>query len=442
MLKIVLLMLLGKNRISDRSLFNTVKAYLILYILILPGISTAQSFDWIQDKPLDFPYNPTMLDYHTASSVNGNIYWVGLSEYIESYSLDAFGNTFIDKYDESGNLLESSEIEGSLAVVDAKCSPDGSLYLIVMNRSLVLFENGDSLPPSVNGTGSWIIKMNSIVGIEWSKIADGYSEWRCMAFDNDGNVLVGNDNFNASHISRFDANGNLLNDIEQLNVSVISSLDVDYEGNIYAAGSCAGPDANFGGVPYGTELIYNKYLVKYNAGLQPQWVKYVDDITCTQPEVTCNDPDYVYLAGDLFDETQFDSITLAGPLWVYDFFVARLDSQGNFVWARDIDDEANTGDASLSKRNFFLGDADNNVYLTGFMRGTIHWGNGIITYSQGYSRSALALKLDKNGNLVYAVSGGGESNDQSLSGTVGTNNDFYLAGYGTDDIAFGNLSSN
>ena len=62
MVKLLLLSLLGKNTIPAEKLYKIIKAYLIVYSLILPGFAAGQNFERINTKPLDFQYNPYLLN--------------------------------------------------------------------------------------------------------------------------------------------------------------------------------------------------------------------------------------------------------------------------------------------------------------------------------------------------------------------------------------------
>ena len=95
-----------------------------------------------------------------------------------------------------------------------------------------------------------------------------------------------------------------------------------------------------------------------------------------------------------------------------DMFVSKLDSSGNFVWAKQIGGN-NSLDSVAGYAIAF--DASGNIYTTGFFTGTVDFdpGSGIFPLSSilpGYLPS-FVLKFDPAGNFVWAKQMGGEGTD-------------------------------
>jgi hypothetical protein len=72
-------------------------------------------------------------------------------------------------------------------------------------------------------------------------------------------------------------------------------------------------------------------------------------------------------------------------------------------------------------------DSDNNIYITGGFSGTMSVGNLSLT-SIG-NQDFFIAKFDKNGNTIWAKSGGGLNNDFGLSLAIDANDNVYLTGY-------------
>jgi hypothetical protein len=83
-----------------------------------------------------------------------------------------------------------------------------------------------------------------------------------------------------------------------------------------------------------------------------------------------------------------------------DIFVSKLDSSGNFVWARQMDGTRSYGVAV---------DGGGNVYTTGAFRGTADFdpGPGVFALHSAGSDDIFVSKLDSAGNFVWARRMGG-----------------------------------
>lgn len=442
MLKLLLLALIGKKVLSPRLLFNTIKSYLILYMMILPVFLDAQEFDWAISRPSDYTLNPIMQNILVATDGQGSVFWAGMETYIENYGSLSYGDLFFEKYSEDGELLYTTGAEGSAAVLEMECAPDGMVVMILHIRSSLEFDSGDVLPYTGSNGQKYLLEISAMGEVAWYVEIPGDMSFThsALAIDEAGEIYVGTGNFNSSEVMVYDPETGLSTLIVQTGVSVISSIDVDWDGNIYVAGSCAGFEADFNGVQTEPLSSYNSYLVKYDPEAVFQWVKFVEDVTCSRPIVVCNDPDYIYLAGDLFMSSLFDQLQAHGPSWVFDFFVTRLDVDGDFLWLVEVPQQTTiTGDGALQKVNFCRIDDDNNVYVAGFIRGEIDWGNDLITSSTNIGYDLLAMKIDPDGAIEYAKSGGGELYDQAFSSAANPEGDFYIAGFGGGELSFGDV---
>lgn len=117
-----------------------------------------------------------------------------------------------------------------------------------------------------------------------------------------------------------------------------------------------------------------------------------------------------------------------------DIFISKLDSMGNFIWAKSI------GGSSGTDRSFCIAlDDSGNVYTTGFFSETVDFNPGIGVYNLtavGYY-DIFVVKLDTAGNFIWAKAMSGPSLDQCQSlvlDHLGTN--IYMVGHfrGTTDF--------
>ena len=92
-----------------------------------------------------------------------------------------------------------------------------------------------------------------------------------------------------------------------------------------------------------------------------------------------------------------------------DGFVSKLDSGGNFIWARAI------GGTSDDEANGVALDDGGNVYTAGFFSRTVDFdpGPGSFFLTSAGGKDIFASKLDSGGNFVWARAMGGTSEDQA-----------------------------
>lgn len=90
-----------------------------------------------------------------------------------------------------------------------------------------------------------------------------------------------------------------------------------------------------------------------------------------------------------------------------DIFIQKLDSAGAFIWARRI------GGTLSDVASTLYVDANNNVHLVGSFQNTVDFDPGAGTYNltANGGRDAFVMKLDANGNFLWAHPFGGSLDD-------------------------------
>ncbi|GAB1453312.1 hypothetical protein MASR2M47_33680 [Draconibacterium sp.] len=145
----------------------------------------------------------------------------------------------------------------------------------------------------------------------------------------------------------------------------------------------------------------------------------------------------IYTIGSFYQTVDFDPSAVTFTLTsngASDIFITKLDAQGNFLWAKQI------GGADYDYPGNIAVDAFGNVLVGGTFRGTVDLNPGageqtVISLGQG----AFLLKLDTNGNFMWAKYWGGNNSSASnyLSTiTLDSSNNIILSGSftGTNDL--------
>ncbi|MBT5207449.1 MAG: hypothetical protein HOM00_10215, partial [Acidimicrobiaceae bacterium] len=121
-----------------------------------------------------------------------------------------------------------------------------------------------------------------------------------------------------------------------------------------------------------------------------------------------------------------------------DVFVSKLDSSGNYVWAKNFGGTGNDMGYSVAV------DSSGNVYTTGYFTGTVDFdpGAGTTNLVPNGSSDAFVSKLDSSGDLVWAknldvqIVGFGQFDRTALSIAVDSSGNVYTTGYFNGTVDF------
>ena len=123
-------------------------------------------------------------------------------------------------------------------------------------------------------------------------------------------------------------------------------------------------------------------------------------------------------------------------------FICKLDNNGNFIWARQI---GGTGNVYLQSYDLDV-DAVGNVYSAGFFNGNADFdpGPAVLNMVSGGLNDNYVVKLDGNGDLVWAKQFTGTADGESLGIAVDGSGTVYTTGIfmGTVDFDPGPATAN
>ncbi len=409
------------------------KKIFTLLLLFFSIILSSQTFEWLVTPIINFNSNGSLIGYPTTIDNNGNAYFSGFKDNAYNYS-QIFGDLFYNKYDAAGELLWEKTITGKVQVNNMISDSSGNIYVAADYIQTMTIDNL-TISTSEQGENQILLKFDTNGTLLWHQEIANTNNFKSLAVDSNDLVYICFDDFNNSYVKKLDSNGNTLLTITQQRVNVASSVSVDNQGNIYVAGGCAASNAIYAGVSAPTTLSYNTYVAKYSAEGVFQWVKYIQDITCSDPQVKARTPDEVYFCSTLYGAYTFDNIVAEGPSGGYDFFIAKLNTSGNFQWVREV---PGAGRAFVGKRNFFTLDTIGNIYFAGSASQNVNWGNNITTTSTIY-QDALILKYDSSGTILMAKTAGGLNTDRCDGITVNTSGDIFVSGIARGSSTFETL---
>jgi len=458
---------------------NSIQTILSLAFLFFTQFATAQDFVWAKQM------GGTNNDYaiSIALDATGNVYTIGtfwetadFDPGIGTFNLTSAGSfdIFISKLDVAGNFVWAKRIGGVSQDYARSINIDalGNIYFTGSFEGTVDFDPNLGIfnLTSVGSRDIFVIKLDAAGDFVWAKQMGG-----------------------AGSIEGF-------------------SLELDALGNIYTTGKFEGTvdfDPNSGTFNLTTTgnfaFFSDIFISKLDASGNFLWAKqmggeYSDYSFSLELDALGN----VYTIGTFSDTADFDPstgvfnlISVGISFGMDDIFISKLDPDGNFVWAKqiegsgaifgvslDIDAFGNIyttgnyfgtadfdpglgvvnltstgsydlfiskldaagdfvwakriGDTGWESANFINIDASGNIYTTGFFEGTVDFdpNSGIFNLISAGSRDIFISKLDASGNFIWAIQMGGTSEDVGIRLTFDALGNLYISGYFTETADF------
>lgn len=215
---------------------------------------------------------------------------------------------------------------------------------------------------------------------------------------------------------------------------------LDANGNIYTVGFFRGT-VDFDPGPSTFTLnafgFSDIFISKLDANGNFVWAKQIGGTGWDSGHaITIDNSGNIYISGDFEGIADFDpssgvfSLTSNGSS---DMFVSKYDNLGNFIWAKSAGGQSADEALAISLDNF------GNVYTTGSFYDTVDFNPGILIdnlIANINNYQAFILKLDNNGNYVWAKSLSGASSSQAYSIKTDNVGDVYLSGYFSGNLDF------
>ncbi|MFZ4631818.1 MAG: SBBP repeat-containing protein [Patescibacteria group bacterium] len=240
-------------------------------------------------------------------------------------------------------------------------------------------------------------------------------------------------------ISKLDSNGDFIwvKQIGGISGQAGKSITIDSLGNIYTTGYfdyIADFDPGVGAYNLVSTGSADIFISKLDNNGDFVWAKKIGSTSNDHGySITVDSLGNVYTAGYFSGTGDFDpgeevyNLTSASD----DIFISKLDSNGNFVWAKKM------GGTSDDRGNSITVDSLGNIYTTGYFRGVGDFDPGEEVYNlTSASDDIFISKLDSNGNFVWAKKMGGTGYDTGHSITVDFSGNVYTTGSFSSTVDF------
>lgn len=410
--------------------------------------------------------NPGLPNHSICYSDAGMVFTSQLDSSSLVYSQDVLGKQVISCLNTSGVLQWSVSLGIKATINRITSDRAGNVYvcgifmdsLKISNSSLALANTGINFSTNVyiakfDVNGNAVYLKNKTGGQFNSHVVTA------LAINSQGELYYAVQDFSSdSYIRKVDAFGNDIQTYTINEARTIGQISFDHTDNLYVSGSTSQGILTVNNLPVSVPEAYMMFVSRINNNGQTSWIRLAHDVTFQSPIVVADKDGNAFLSCALLDSTSWGSITFNNPQWVFGIFVVKVDSTGNFLWGVDVPlTPSIQGDFSPGANVFIDDDALGNVYVTGITRGTINWGNNVITGSAPIPASEISLICFNNAGIPQWQLGGSSSSFETTytmdadsigncyfasgisgSGTFGT---FNINNGGMQAAVFGKISS-
>jgi hypothetical protein len=349
--------------VKQKKLEKTMEKIIIILIFILItlfAVAQEPAWQWATNA------GGTGFDYGYKITIDnaGNSYVTGFFQdtaTFGSHSLTSNGNTdiFVAKIDDNGVCLwatkagGSSFDEGHALTIDSS----GNCYITGFFRGTATF--GSCSLTGSNNSEMFIAKMDSEGSWLWASQAGGniFSSGEAIDSDEFENIYITGQFVSTVSFGSHPLTSNGGGDI------FVTKMDSD--GNWLWASQAGGSHKDVG---YG---------------------------------ITIDNGNNCYIAGSFRNTASFNSYSLTSS-GLDDIFIAKMDSNGNWLWA------LRAGGSDVDEAKSISVDSSANSYITGWFYGVATFGSQTFN---GSGRDVFSAKIDESGNWVYVATAGGSSYD-------------------------------
>ncbi len=267
-----------------------------------------------------------------------------------------------------------------------------------------------------------------------------------------GTHILNGMSYSDAYISKYDGSGNILWGVSFANNNNCFGvgIDTDSSGNVYSVGEFfntidfdPGPNTfNLTGTAIGPYPNRNIYISKLDVNGNFVWAKKIggdNSMGIRALKVDTNGNSYI--TGYFNKPITFPDNTTLTPLNQndannFDIFIAKLDTAGNLLWAKQI------GSGSIVQRAESIAlDNSGNIYLGGQFHNTVDFDPGdsqhMVNPQSTNSTDLFILKLDSNGNFIWVKSlGGDNSSNRAYDLAIDNTENLYLTGSFSNTIDF------
>lgn len=346
---------------------------------------------------------------------------------ISNYTAVTYTDSFILKLDNNGNLLWVNTFGGTGYdyAFSIRLDNIGNLYCVGQFQYTVDFDSSAAIYNlTANGnTDIFILKLDYSGNFNWVKKIGNSSNWEqsySLHIDENNNLFItgvffGTVDFNPGtgvfnlvsvggrdvFVLKLDSSGNFLlaKSFGSISDDFGYSIKVDSTGNIFTVGyfqNTVDFDPNSGVYNLSSNGSYDIFIHKMDSNGNLVWVRtFGSNDYDSAANLFLDNSGNSFITGSFNGTVDFDPSIGTAVLTSFgnnDIYVLKLDSSGNFVWAKSYGNTDNDGGTSVYVDN------NENVYITGNFSNNVNFDPGLTNEIKNSIGNAdiFILKLNQN----------------------------------------------
>lgn len=220
-------------------------------------------------------------------------------------------------------------------------------------------------------------------------------------------------------------------------INEANDVEINNAGEVYITGYLTGETAfNASTTVSGIGGNGDIYVAKYAASGNLIWEKTFGGNYSDRAFDLAIGPDQnIVITGQFFGTVSFDAVTLSSSGNSKDIFLAKLDPQGNVIWARS------EGGNMAENAYGVTVDSQNNVVLTGQFQGTAAIGNNTFVSTTDPNTNLPSFdffisKYNSSGSPLWSLNGEAPYEDRGLAVATDNQNNVFFTGQFSKNLNF------
>ena len=322
-------------------------------------------------------------------------------------------STFVAKLDNKGQFVWASAIiTNSSLPKDIQLDSSGNLYVVGHFEGEAQF--GTTTMTSVGNNDIFIAKLDNKGQFVWTLSAGGkeHDYAGSLSLDSSGNLYLtgryvgpasfGSTTFTARNngnvfVTKISSQGSFQWTVSaQGGTSSGIGIATINAGGLYLSGTWSGA-VSFGTTSIGGQQKKGQFFAKLDPKGQFSWLVVIDGTNGAAGGLSLgiDSAGNLICTGVLQGVVAFGTTTLLAPINQTSMFVAKLDTQGKWLWATTVSSK------TTSRGQDLVLDTNDNIYVTGQLNPPVSFGQTTLSLP---SHFLFVSKLNAKGSFIWAIS--------------------------------------